>query len=191
MAHRWLCRARARRWRGGRGRADMRPETRDLQGRHETLRPPVGGPRSVAAAKVSMSHVSDRLNVSLSQCLRKSQVSGLLSSLRPRAISKKHIFRCRIFRLKPAGEWDILISVLPPKGEATDYPRGWSASNRSRRRVWAASRESVGNLNEKDATKKHCLRAVRLLRCFLSGSSYAPHAKHRGRCLCFHHRPDV
>ena len=99
MARRWLCRARARRWRSGRGRADMRPETRDLPGRHETLRLPVGGPqftatvgrdgvpspsamggpRPVAAAKISLSHVFNRLTVSLSQCLRKSQVSGLWS----------------------------------------------------------------------------------------------------------------
>ena len=47
--------ARTRRRRSGRVRADMRPETRDLPGRHETLRPPAGGPRPVAAAKVSMS----------------------------------------------------------------------------------------------------------------------------------------
>ncbi len=31
-----------RRWQSGHRRADMRPETRDLPGGHETLRPPVG-----------------------------------------------------------------------------------------------------------------------------------------------------
>ena len=98
MARRWLCRARDRRGRGGRGRADMRPETRDLPGRHETLRPPAGGPRSVAAAwegrapsrphgRAALRRGRQSLNVSClrsSQCLIVSmspQVSGLGSQV--------------------------------------------------------------------------------------------------------------
>ena len=44
LAARWT-----RRWRSGNRRADMRPETRDLAGGHETLRPSAGGAALVAA----------------------------------------------------------------------------------------------------------------------------------------------
>ena len=84
MACHRLCRARDRRRRGGRGRADVGPKTRDLAGGHETL-------RQVEFAAMPMAHPQGRqcLNVSCltrSQCLAVSmsrQVSGLRSLVLP------------------------------------------------------------------------------------------------------------
>ena len=78
LAARWT-----RRWRSGNRRADMRPETRDLPGGHETLRQvEIAGNANGAPARPPKSqclNVSPGLNVSLSQCLRRSRVSGLWS----------------------------------------------------------------------------------------------------------------
>jgi len=78
------------------------------------LRPPAGGPRSVAAAKVSMSHVSDRLNVSLSQSLRKSQVSGLRSPSSTHPPAKLQFPKIPL--ALSGGMWHTIF-VLPLKGE--------------------------------------------------------------------------
>ena len=101
----------------------MRPETRD----HETGDPRPAmeitsgsgracrgrrqGRLAEAATKVSMSHVPPAgLGSQVSGLPH--QVSGLRSTPRSRAISQK-----RISRLKPAGEWDILIYILPARAD--------------------------------------------------------------------------
>ena len=62
-----------RRWRGGHGRADMRPETRDQPGGHETLRPLAGTAALVA--------VGDRVVSPKSQCLMSHPLVSRLRSL--------------------------------------------------------------------------------------------------------------
>ena len=64
------------------------------------------------------------------------------------------------FPLESGGEMGYTHFRLARKGEMTDYLREWLASNRSRHRVWVASRVKPEKLNSKDALKKHCLRAV-------------------------------
>jgi len=68
----------------------------------------------------------------------KSAKTGLTCFRNLRGINTPANFQKPHFPLESGGEMGYTHFRLARKGEMTDYPRGWLASNRSRCRVWVA-----------------------------------------------------